>query len=365
MPDFVAVIMAGGTGQRFWPLSTADYPKQFLDLENTGRSMIQATCDRLEPVTGGLSNIFVVTGERYAPLVREHLPELPATNLILEPQGRDTAPAVALAALTLKKHYHNSEHGDNPVMGLFASDHRVQHVDGFHSTIRAGIDLAHQTDGIITLGIVPTFASTGYGYIERGGSFDFSPSTNGQAEAYRVARFVEKPNKVIAEQYFNSGRYYWNSGNFVCHVDAILGELDQYAPDMMRSLRAAVSRGRVDEVFPNLQKISIDYTVMEKTSNAYVLAADFDWDDVGDWVALERLLGGDENINTVVGKHIGLEASHNIIYTTDEQDVVVMLGVDNVVVVKRGHTVFIVAKDRVQEIKKLLKDERIGGLPLE
>ena len=357
MSEFVAVIMAGGTGQRFWPLSTADYPKQFLDLENTGRSMIQATCDRLEPVTGGFANIYVVTGERYAHLVRQHLPDLPPENLILEPQGRDTAPAVALAALTLKQHAH--KHGDNPVMGLFASDHRVQDVSGFQKTLERSIKLAEYSNGIVTLGIVPTFASTGYGYIERGESLSDIPG------AYQVARFVEKPNKVIAEQYFDSGDYYWNSGNFVCHVDAILGELAKYAPKMLQALSRAVDRGRVDEVFPSLQKISIDYTVMEKTQNAFVLAADFDWDDVGDWVALERLLRDDGDINTVVGKHIGFEASNNIIYTTDEQDVVVTLGIDNVVVVKRGNTVFVVAKDRVQEIKKLLEDDRMSGLPLE
>jgi mannose-1-phosphate guanylyltransferase len=357
MSEFVAVIMAGGTGQRFWPLSTADHPKQFLDLENTGRSMIQATCDRLEPITGGFDSIYVVTGERYAKLVRQHLPNLPIENLILEPQGRDTAPAVALAALTLKKHA--DKHGDNPVMGLFASDHRVQDVTSFHETLKRSIKLAEHTSGIVTLGIVPTFASTGYGYIERG-----EPLSD-IAGAYKVARFVEKPNKVIAEQYFNSGNYYWNSGNFVCHVDAIVGELAKYAPKMLQALSRAVDRERVDEVFPSLQKISIDYTVMEKTQNAFVLAADFDWDDVGDWVALERLLRDDGDINTVVGKHIGFEASNNIIYTTDEQDVVVTLGIDNVVVVKRGNTVFVVAKDRVQEIKKLLEDDRMSALPLE
>ena len=357
MSEFVAVVMAGGTGQRFWPLSTADHPKQFLDLENTGRSMIQATCDRLEPITGGFDNIYVVTGERYAQLVRKHLPNLPIENLILEPQGRDTAPAVALAALTLKKHA--DKHGDNPVMGLFASDHRVRDVASFHETLKRSIKLAEHTSGIVTLGIVPTFASTGYGYIERG-----EPLSD-IAGAYKVARFVEKPNKVIAEQYFDSSNYYWNSGNFVCHVDAIVGELDKYAPKMLQALTRAVDRGRVDEVFPSLQKISIDYTVMEKTQNAFVLAADFDWDDVGDWVALERLLRDDGDINTVVGKHIGFEASNNIIYTTDEQDVVVTLGIDNVVVDKRGNTVFVVAKDRVQEIKKLLEDDRMSDVPLE
>lgn len=350
--NFAAVIMAGGSGQRFWPLSTADYPKQFLDLERQGRTLIQATFDRLLPVAQQPERIFVVTGERYAALVREQLPLLPAENVIVEPTGRDTAPAVALAALTLKARL------GNPVMGLFASDHRVGKPEAFQALLGRAIALAQETLGIVTLGIKPSFAATGYGYIERGKALHL-PEFH---DAYRVARFVEKPNLAKAEEYLATGHYDWNAGIFLWHVETILGELAQYSPALLQLLRQAMQAGTVADVFPTLQKISIDYAVMEKTSKAYVLQADVDWDDIGDWVALERLLEADQSINTVVGKHIGLETSNNIIYTTDENDTVVTLGVHDLVVVKRGNTVFLVAKDRVQDIKKLLGDDRLSTL---
>jgi mannose-1-phosphate guanylyltransferase len=345
MSDFAAVIMAGGAGQRFWPLSTADRPKQFLDLEKCGRSMLQATFDRLAPVTGGAERVFVVTGERYAVLVREQLPELPEKNLILEPIGRDTAPAIALAALALRKCL------GNPIMGLFPSDHRVGNALAFQETLYRAIDLARTSEGLVTLGIEPAYPATGYGYIERGEQV---------AEGYKVARFVEKPNKARAEAYLKTGRYSWNGGIFLWRVETILGELERFAPELFHPLEGAIREGRVAEVFPALKKVSIDYAVLEKTDKAYVIPADFDWDDVGDWVALERLLNqGRSEANTIVGKHVGLETSGNIVYTKDEEDMVVTLGVENLVIVKHGNTVLLVRKDRVQDIKKLLENEEL------
>lgn len=343
--DFVAVIMAGGAGQRFWPLSTADMPKQFLDLEKTGRSMIQATFDRLLPVTGAAERVFVVTGERYAALVREHLPQVPEENLILEPIGRDTAPAVAFATLTVGRRL------GNPVMGLFPSDHRVGNPGAFQETLRQAIALTEETKGLVTLGIEPTYPATGYGYIERG---------EGAGGGYKVARFVEKPDKARAEAYLASGRYSWNGGIFLWHVNTIVEELARFTPELLQPLGEAVEEGKVAEVFPTLKKISIDYAVLEKTQKAYVIPADFDWDDVGDWVALERLLNqGKSRANTVVGRHVGLESSGNIIYTKDEEDMVVILGVHDLVVVKHDDTVLLVAKDQVQDIKRLLAEHQL------
>ena len=182
---------------------------------------------------------------------------------------------------------------------------------------------------------------------------------------FQVARFVEKPNRQKAEQYLSAGTYAWNAGIFVWPTATILAELDHYAPELMRPLREAFDRKRVDEVFPTLKKISIDYAVMEHTDKAYVVPGDFDWDDIGDWVALERLLErGTDGSNTVVGHHVGLEASGNIIYTEDPDDVVVTLGVKDLVVVKRGNTLLLVSKDRVQDIKKLLADERLVALDI-
>ena len=355
MKPFVAVIMAGGKGQRFWPLSTPERPKQFLDLSHTGRTLIQATFERVVKLAGDPDHVLVATGRRYVSLVREQLPMVPVVNLLIEPEGRDSAPAVALAALTVHARY-----GD-VTMGLFSSDHEIGDDHAFETTLRSAIDLAEERDGLVTIGIRPSRASTGYGYIEKG-----APAGCG----FAVKRFVEKPNLRTAEAYSASGTYLWNAGIFVWSTGAILEELDKHAPELMQPLRRAFHESEIGKVFPGLTKISIDFAVMERTDRAYVVPGDFDWDDIGDWVALERLLRQhtDEQgveasgTNTVVGRHVGMDTSGNIIYTEDPDDVVVTLGVEDLVVVKRGNTVLLVRKDRVQDIKTLLQDERLAEL---
>ena len=353
MKPFVAVIMAGGKGQRFWPLSTQERPKQFLDLSHEGRTLLQATYDRLAPLAGGAEHVLVATGRRYVELVKEQLPDVPAVNLLVEPEGRDSAPAIALAALTVHARY-----GD-VIMGVFASDHLIGNHGKLEASLHAAIELAERTDGLVTLGIPPSRPATGYGYIEKGEAVD---------GGFEVARFVEKPNLRAAEAYLASGRHLWNASMFVWSTGAILEELDRYAPEMMQPLRRAFNEGEVGRVFPTLTKISIDFAVMERTERAYVVPGEFSWDDIGDWVALERILqqhAGEEGIdvsgaNTVVGRHVGMDTSGNIIYTEDPDDVVVTLGVEDLVVVKRGNTVLLVRKDRVQDIKQLLQDERLA-----
>lgn len=346
--SFVAVIMAGGSGQRFWPLSTADYPKQFLDLEQTGSSLLQATWNRVLPIAADSARVLVVTNERYAALVTQQLPELPRANLLLEPVGRDTAPAIALAALQVEQRF-----GD-VVMGICPADHRIGKPDAFAATLGQAIALASELDGLITLGIPPTHPATAYGYIQRGEAV---------GPAYRVKRFVEKPDAVHAEQYLASGDYCWNGGIFVWRSGVILGELDRHCPQVLRPLRAALSNHTLPQVFPTLTRISIDYAVLEKTAGAYVLPADFAWDDIGDWLALERLLKrADEGSNTVVGRHVGLEASGNLIYTHSADDVVVTLGISDLLIVKHENTLMIARKDRVADIKRLLSDERLAAL---
>jgi mannose-1-phosphate guanylyltransferase len=214
--------------------------------------------------------------------------------------------------------------------------------------------LARSEKGLITIGINPTRPATGYGYIEKG-----SPVGPG----FKVAKYFEKPNIQDAKQYLNAGSYTWNAGIFVWPVTTILQELDRHAPDLMDPLKRAFNQGSVVEVFPSLKKISIDHAVMERTEKAYVIPGEFDWDDVGDWVALERLLGQETSKgNTVVGRHIGLETSRSIIYTQDPDDVIVTLGVEDLVVIKRGNTVLLMSKDHAQDIKKLLDDTRFTDL---
>jgi mannose-1-phosphate guanylyltransferase len=343
--DAVAVIMAGGVGQRFWPLSTAVRPKQFLDLERSGSSLLQATFDRVLPVVGAADRILVVTGECYRTMVHEQLPHLAPENLLVEPVGRDTAPATALAALELRARF------GNPVMGLFPADHRVGDPCAFQAAVADAIALAWQTSGLVTIGLRPDRPATAYGYIKRGK--DVPPG-------FEVARFVEKPDLRRAEAYLRAGDYCWNSGIFVWTAEAILRELERHAPEVLTPLARAHRAGTIGDVFPSLPKISIDYAVMEKTTRAYGLAAEFGWDDIGDWNALERLLGRrDGAANTVVGRYVGLATSGNIVYTEDDEDLVVALGVEDLVIVKRQNAVLLVRKDRVQDIKQLLRDERL------
>ena len=356
MSQFVAVIMAGGRGQRFWPLSTEDKPKQFLDLERSGRTLIQTTYDRLLPLTGDPKHIYIATAERYVDLVHAQLGDVPKENLIIEPVGRDSAPAIALASLTIASRY------ADPIMGFFSSDHRIGDVSRFHDSVNSAVALTEQTRGITTIGIKPARPAVGYGYIQMGEEIGEGLINPG----YKVEAFVEKPNRAIAESYIASGNYVWNAGIFVWHAGTILSELATHAPELMRPLSTAFRDGTIETVFPTLTKISIDYAVMEKTSKVYVVPGEFDWDDIGDWVALERLLKNDQpEANTVVGKHIGLDASGNIIYSEDEEGVIVTLGVKNLVVVKRGDAVLILQKDRVQDIKKLLEDDRLSDVILE
>jgi mannose-1-phosphate guanylyltransferase len=347
-PPFVAVIMAGGQGQRFWPLSTADRPKQFLDLERRGRTLLQATFDRLLPLTGGPDGVYVATAARYLALVREQIPELPAGNLLVEPTARDSAPAIALASLAIH------ERTGGATLGFFSSDHRIGDTPAFHTAVRHAIELAESEDGLVTLGITPTHPATAYGYIERGERV---------GTGYRVRSFVEKPSVDRARAYLEAGRYHWNAGIFVWRSDAILRELDAHAPDIMVPLRAAAAERRIDAVFPTLPKISIDFAVMERTDRAFVVPVACDWDDIGDWVALERLLERDGDANTVVGQHLALEASGNIVYTHDADDVIVTVGVHDLVVVKHGNTVLLVAKERVADLKRLLGDGPLGSDP--
>jgi mannose-1-phosphate guanylyltransferase len=337
--DLTAVIMAGGQGQRFWPLSTADRPKQFLDLERTGRTLLQATFDRLLPLTGTADRMYVATAARYVSLVHQQLPMVPHRNVIVEPTGRDSGPAIALATLAI----HQRTGG--ALLGFFASDHRIGDEPAFRAAVRHAEDLAEHHGGLVTLGIAPTHPATGYGYIERG-----APVGHG----YRVRHFVEKPGPEAARAYLASGDFFWNAGIFVWRSDAILDELDAHAPQIMGPLRHAAARNTIAEVFGTLPKLSIDYAVMEHTDRAFVVPVACDWDDIGDWVALERLLQQGEDTNTVVGRHVGLEASGNIVYTEDPDDSIFTVGVHDLIVVKHGNTVLLVAKDRVADIKRLL-----------
>lgn len=336
----IPVILAGGKGERFWPLSRKHRPKQFLCLDDSGKSLLQGTAERLIQLAGSPENLWVVTSEILLEGVQQQLPQLPYSNVLAEPEGRDTAPAVAWAALEIAKKY-----GEDAVVGFFPSDHWIEDQDAFEQTINAAVELALTKESIVTLGITPNSPSTGYGYIEQGeeaGNFGGLPT-------YRVNRFTEKPDREKAEKFLATGRFSWNSGMFIFRAGVVLKELKVHSPEIIEPLQVKGSAA-----YPSLAKKSIDYALMEKTQLAYVLPASFGWDDLGDWNALERLHKGDA-LNVELAKHVGMDTKGAIIHCTNEDEVIVTIGLEDVVIVRDNNATLIVKKDRTQDIKQVLK----------
>jgi mannose-1-phosphate guanylyltransferase len=340
-PILVPVILAGGKGERFWPLSRRQRPKQFLCLDGSGRSLLQGTADRLLEIASGWENLWVVTASHLATGVAEQLPEMPQANLLVEPEGRDTAPAVAWSTLEVAKRY-----GEDAIVGFFPADHWIGELDIFNQTLAAAAEIATKEDAIVTLGIHPLYASTGYGYIEQGEGI----GEYGQGyPAYKVSRFTEKPDRQTAEEFIQSGRFSWNGGMFVFRAGTVLRELEQHAPDIINPLK---ERGVA--AYPEVTKQSIDYALMEKTTKATVLPVKFGWDDLGDWGAIERLMKSDSP-NVELAQHIGLETQGTVLYSTNDQDLIVTIGLEDTVIVRDGNITLVVKKDRTQDIKQILK----------
>ncbi|MGB7488006.1 MAG: mannose-1-phosphate guanylyltransferase [Phormidesmis sp.] len=344
MARFIPIILAGGKGERFWPVSRLKHPKQFLCLDGGDRSLLQSTADRLLPLAEW-ADLFVITADHLAEGVRSQLPDIPAANILVEPQGRDTAPAVAWATLEVVKRY-----GEDAVCGFFPADHYITDPLRYRETLQAAADLAVKAGAIATLGIQPTFPSTGYGYIEQGAEAGtFSEGSVVDLPAYKVNLFAEKPDKATAEDFVSSGRYSWNSGIFIFPATVMINELKTHAPALMSAL---LEKG-VD-AYETIEKLSIDYAVMEKTEHAYVVPASFGWDDLGDWNAVERLLKGDAK-NVELSQHVCIDTSGSILYSADPNEVIVTIGLEDIVVVRDGNATLIVKKDRTQEIKQAVK----------
>ncbi|MGY2894923.1 mannose-1-phosphate guanylyltransferase [Deinococcus sp. UYEF24] len=346
VPQFYPVILAGGSGERFWPLSRKSKPKQFLILDESGQSLIQTTVGRLTRIPGvSIEDILIVTGVDHRMQVLEHLPELPTENLLVEPVARDTAAAVLYAAMKI------AQIDPLGVMGVFHSDHRVEAPDTFAQVVEQAIQMAAAEDVLVTIGIEATYPSVAYGYIERGELVE----GDSVFPAYRVKRFAEKPDAQLAAEFLATGRYSWNSGMFVWQVQAILGAFAQHQPELYQAMHEAMSkRGGVRMAYPFLQKISIDYAILEKASNVVVVPVEFGWDDLGDWNALERLLRG-QGENVAVGRHVGIDTGGAILYTTNGDDLIATIGLEDVVVVRTDEVTLVVHKDRTQDIKKLVQ----------
>ncbi|GAB4551622.1 MAG: mannose-1-phosphate guanylyltransferase [Pleurocapsa sp.] len=336
----IPIILAGGKGERFWPVSRRKRPKQFLCLDGSDRSLLQATADRLLNLAGGWSNLWVITSAMIADGVKEQLPDLPESNILVEPEGKDTAPAVTWATLEVVRKY-----GDDAILGFFPADHWIGDTQAYEQTLKAAVQQAYSEPSIVTLGIKPNQPSTGYGYIEQGldkGDFNGLP-------VYKVSRFTEKPDRQTAQAFIDTGKFSWNSGMFIFQGGVVLKELKTHAPKMLDLL---LEKGK--DAYKELEKESIDYALMEKTNLACVLPANFGWDDLGDWNGVERLLKGDRD-NVDLATHIAKDTKNTVVYTSDEDEVVVTIGLEDVVIVRDGKVTMVVHKSRTQDIKQVVK----------
>ena len=351
MEHFNAVILAGGSGTRLWPLSTPSFPKQFLPLPN-GKSMIQETLARVVSLISP-ERAWVVTGHSMAELVHEQLPSVPRTHILGEPMGRNTAAAIGWAAGTIARQ------DPQAIMASFHADHVITNPDALRKALRLAYELAGQ-GYLVTLGIKPTAPETGYGYIRYA-----APLSEGyDHQAFRGEQFVEKPDLVTAQGYLEDGHYVWNSGMFIWKVETILAELRTHLPELVRKIDTIVDamgtpqeRTMLDELWPTLQVISIDYGVLEKTKSLVVIPVDIGWNDVGNWEQYGSLFPANNQGVRGVGHHQGL-GSQNIFVYNDTSRQVFTIGLEDVIVVEMDDKTVICHKDSVQRIKELAEGQK-------
>lgn len=349
----IPVVLSGGSGSRLWPLSRGLYPKQFLPLVSE-QTMLQETVSRLEGLVG-LQAPLVVCNEDHRFIVAEQLRQLGIVDpsILLEPVGRNTAPAIAVAALSAMAG------GEDPILLVLAADHVIADVKAFHAAI--GVAAKAAAEGrLVTFGVLPTAPETGYGYIRRAAA--------GNAGVYPIAEFVEKPDLVTAEQYLASGEYFWNSGMFMFRASVFIAELEKHAPVMLDSCRRALATGAKDFEFLRLGKEafaacpanSIDYAVMEKTDKACVVPLSAGWNDVGSWSALWEIQPKDESGNVLKGDVLAVNTRNSYLHSADGR-LVATVGVDDLVVVDTSDAVVVARRDQVQDVKKVVEALKDSG----
>lgn len=344
------VIMAGGVGSRFWPLSKETMPKQFLDVLGFGRTLIQQTYDRFSPFIPD-ENFLVVTNKQYVELVAQQLPQLKIENILAEPVMRNTAPCIAYAVKKIE------EESPEASMLITPADHVISNEYNFKRVINLGLDFVAENDAILTIGITPTEPNTGYGYIEYNASHDENmvPAP--------VEQFREKPSKEVAEHYLNQGNFSWNSGMFLWSVPTIKAAFEKHSHtifelfDAPKGTYGTSAEGQfIEEVYAKCPKISIDYAILERAKNVWVVNADLGWSDVGTWLAVEEHVGLNANGNAIVnGEAISKNSKGNIVYLPTGKKLV-MAGVQDLVIVDEGDVLMIVTREHNQHVKELRAD---------
>jgi len=355
-----AIVLAGGVGTRLWPRSRQARPKQFSDITGCGRTMLQSTVERMK----GLSvheQIYIITGQQYVDLAREQVTQLPFNNVIAEPCGRNTAPAIGLACIHLR------HQGIDGVIAVLPADHTIQNMERFQMALRQAEEVA-QEGYIVTLGIEPTVAHTGYGYIKRGAIVRGASSTldgNCGLPVYEVEQFLEKPDLATAQHFLDVGGYYWNGGIFVSRLDRMLNEFAQQMPELYARLLeietalddADGGRQAISEIWPTLPDISIDYGIIEGASHVAVVPLHAGWNDAGSWDALDQVLNCDESSNIQVsGDMLLLGSNGNIVY--GDSRFVALVGVSDLVVVDTGDALLIGHKREIQKVKHVVEHLR-------
>ena len=340
-------IMAGGIGSRFWPSSTTDRPKQFLDILGVGKSLIRMTFERVLPLCPA-EQIMVLTNKKYKALVMEHLPELPKKNILCEPSMNNTAPCIAYMALKI------GQRDPEASFAVLPSDHVILKEDIYRQKLDQAFLFAENNDALVTLGISPTRPDTGYGYI------NYIPDAIKEG-VYKVAAFKEKPDEAQAQKYLASGQYLWNAGMFVWSVRSILTSFRTNAPNIVHVLSKDISayntdreQDYIDEVYPDTENISIDYAILERADNVYTLPSDIGWSDLGTWSSLHAYMS-DKTDQVTIGSNIHLINSNNIIVMSNNDKTIVINGLQDYIVVDEDHALMIYPKSDEQEIKEVVK----------
>lgn len=347
--NYYAILMAGGVGSRFWPVSTQDFPKQFHDMLGTGDTLIQKTFNRLANLIPK-ENIFILTNERYNDLVFEQLPGITNRQVVLEPAMRNTAPCILYASLKIQKE------NTDALMIVAPSDHWIEDEAAFSKNVQSAFDFCETNDALMTLGITPTFPNTGYGYIE----FNKEQSP-GQSDIKSVNQFREKPNYDMAKTFLDAGNFLWNAGIFIWSVSSVIKAFKHNQPELYELFQKGMTSYNTDAEeefiktnYPMAENISVDYAVMEKSNNVFVIPATFDWNDLGTWGSLYDKLDKDNNANAVVNAKVLIEDASGNMIRSKTSKVIVVDGLKDYIIVDKDEVLLIFPKEKEQDIKKVL-----------
>lgn len=346
---YTAVIMAGGRGERFWPKSRNDMPKQFLSLFGDGKSMLQLTVERVSSLVS-IEDVFVVTNQTYFKIVKEQLPSLPIENILAEPAAKNTAPAIGLAAAVIQKKY-----GDS-IMIVLPSDHLIKQPLLFIDVLKTAINVAMENTNLVTIGITPNYPETGYGYIK----FGHANYHENHSNVYHVEKFVEKPDIEMAKQYIKSGNYLWNSGMFVWKTSSILNNFKKYMKETyvgLIKIGDAYKTNQFENILLNefikFKSVSIDYGIMEVASDIFTIPSSFGWDDVGSWLALERIISNDNHGNAIQGNVVSVDSKNMIIL--GGKKLIATVGLDDIIIVDTDDVLLVCSKNEAQNVKSVIE----------